>query len=97
MKIFIICSKAFYGNIPAIKEALDQAGHEITLPNCYDNPDTEARYREMGLKEHAKWKSSMLKHSQNVIEENDAVLVLNFEKNGQEIHKCQRRLYAHGV
>lgn len=84
MKIFLICSKAFYGNIPPIKEVLEQAGHEITLPNAYDDPGTEARYREIGDKEHAEWKASMLKHSLQVIEENDAVLVLNFEKNGQE-------------
>jgi hypothetical protein len=84
MKIFIICSKAFYGNVPPIKEALDLAGHETTLPNCYDDPDSEARYRKMGLKEHAEWKANMLKHSQGVIEQSDAVLVLNFEKNGQK-------------
>jgi len=84
MKIFIICSKAFYGNITAIKEALDRAGHETSLPNCYDEPDTEAKYRDLGAKEHAEWKATMLRHSQDVIEQNDAVLVLNFEKNGQE-------------
>lgn len=84
MKIFIICSKAFYGNIPTIKDVLDRAGHEISLPNCYDDPDTETRYIEMGTEKHAKWKATMLKHSQEVISQNDAVLVLNFEKNGQE-------------
>ena len=84
MKLFIICSKAFYDRIPLIKDALDQAGHDVTLPNCYDDPGTEARYREMGDKEHAEWKAEMLRHSQEVIEQTDAVLVLNFEKNGQE-------------
>jgi hypothetical protein len=84
MKIFIICSKAFYDKIPAIKKALDEAGHETKLPNCYDDPGTEARYKELGIKEHAEWKASMLRHSQQVIDENDAVIVLNFEKNGQE-------------
>lgn len=84
MKIFLICSKAFYGNVPPIKEALESAGHKVTLPNAYDDPNTEARYRELGEKEHAKWKASMLKHSEIVIKGVDAVLVLNFEKNGQE-------------
>lgn len=83
MKLFIICSKAFYGEIPPIKNVLERAGHEITLPNCYDDPGTEARYREMGDKEHAEWKASMLNHSETVINGVDAVLVLNFEKNGQ--------------
>jgi len=63
---------------------LDAAGHEITLPNSYDDPTAEARYKEMGEKEHATWKAGMLRHSQEVIEGTDAVLVLNFEKNGQQ-------------
>jgi hypothetical protein len=82
MKIFIICSKAFYDRIPPIKAALEAAGHTISLPNCFDDPGTEARFRAKGEKEHSRWKGSMLKHSTNVIYENDAVLVLNFEKNG---------------
>ena len=84
MKIFLICSKVFYDRIPPIQAELEKAGHVITLPNCYDDPGTEARYREMGDQAHAKWKASMLRHSQDVIHSNDAVLVLNFEKNGQE-------------
>lgn len=84
MKIFLICSKAFYGKIPPIKEALERMGHEITLPNAYDDPGTEARYREMGQKEHSEWKASMLRHSEHVIKGVDSVLVLNFEKGGQE-------------
>ena len=84
MKIFIICSKAFYGNIPPIKSVLEDAGHIVALSNCYDDPGTEARYLEMGESEHARWKAGMLRHSQDVISENDAVLVLNFDKNGQQ-------------
>lgn len=84
MKIFLICSKAFYDKVPAIKNELEKAGHTISLPNCFDDPTTEARYKEMGNKEHAEWKASMLRHSQDVIEANDAVLVLNFDKNGQQ-------------
>jgi len=38
MKIFIICSKVFYEKIPEIKKKLEDAGHEITLPNCFDDP-----------------------------------------------------------
>lgn len=84
MKVFLICSKVFYNKIPPIKESLEQMGHEITLPNAYDDAGTEARYREIGKKEHAEWKASMLKHSELVIKSIDAVLVLNFEKNGHE-------------
>ena len=66
-----------------IKQILEGAGHTISLPNCFDNPETEAKYREIGKKEHAEWKAEMIKHSEDVINQNDAVLVLNFDKNGQ--------------
>ncbi len=82
MKIFLICSKKFYDRIPEIKDKLEATGHIISLPNCYDDPSTEDRYRKISSKEHADWKAVMLKHSQDVIANNDAVLVLNFEKNG---------------
>ncbi len=84
MKIFLICSKVFYGKIPPIQEALGKAGHVITLPNAYDDPGTEARYKTIGDKQHAEWKASMLRHSESVITTIDAVLVLNFEKNSQQ-------------
>jgi hypothetical protein len=84
MKLFLICSKAFYSTIPPIKAALEKAGHTITLPNAYDDPETEARYRAMSSEAHATWKASMIRHSEEVINAVDAVLVLNFEKNGQQ-------------
>lgn len=84
MKIFIICSKQFYNKVPAIKAQIEKAGHVVTMPNCFDDPDTESRYRVLGHKEHSGWKSTMLKHSMDKIREIDAVLVLNFTKNGME-------------
>lgn len=82
LRVFIISSKAFYDRIPPIKEYLEKKGHRIFLPNCYDCPETEAKYR--GTKEHAAWKSSMIEHSEEVISSVDSVLVLNYAKNGVE-------------
>jgi hypothetical protein len=82
MNILIICSKRFYDKIPEIKKFLEEKKHKVELPNCFDDPATEARYRNLGQKEHAKWKSEMFKHSTDIIEKCDAVLVLNFEKEG---------------
>ncbi|MEA2112465.1 MAG: hypothetical protein U9P50_00635 [Patescibacteria group bacterium] len=82
MKIFIISSKNFYEKIPEIKEQLEKNGNIISLPNCFDAPETEAKYRDLGKKEHSKWKSEMICHSVDVIKDNNAVLVLNLEKNG---------------
>lgn len=84
MKIFLICSKRFYDRIPEIEARLKQDGHILTMPNCYDDPTTEERYKNLGPEEHAKWKAQMIEHSENVIKQNDAVLVLNFEKEGMK-------------
>lgn len=82
MKILIICSKAFYDKIPSIKEKLENKGYTIILPNCYDCPEMEDKYRN--TREHADWKSKMFRYSQKVISNVDSVLVLNYEKNGIE-------------
>ncbi len=80
MKIFLICSKTFYNRLDYYKSELENLGNTVYLPNCWDCPETEAKYR--GTSEHAEWKASMIKHSEEVIKGVDAVLVLNFEKNG---------------
>jgi len=82
MKILIICSKNFYSKIPSIKSRLEILGHDVSLPNCYDAPFTESQYR--GTKEHSAWKAKMLNQSIEKIKNIDAVLVLNFEKDGQK-------------
>lgn len=84
MNIFIICSKSFYGTISEMKEELELMGHVVTLPNSYANPSAENSFRELGKEAHATWKAEMIRHSEEVISKNDAVLVLNFEKNGVE-------------
>ena len=79
MKIFLICSKRFYPDLPPVRKALERAGHTVTLPNSYDAPETESRLR--GTPEHAAWKAKMIRRSEAVIGESDAVLVVNNEKD----------------
>jgi hypothetical protein len=81
MKIFVICSKKFYDKIPPIVVELEKKGHILSMPNCFDDPATEERYRALGTEAHSKWKSEMITHSLDVIGDNDAVLVLNFDKD----------------
>ena len=81
MKILIICSKRFYGNIPNIKNQLEKNKIEVFLPNCYDDPKTEEKMWKLGEKEHQKFKAKMYKQSEDLIKSMDAVLVLNFDKN----------------
>lgn len=80
MKLFVICSKRFYGRIPMIKEVLEEKGHEVVLPNCYDKPNTEEEIRLLGHEEHAMFKKKMFSRSEKITKNIDGVLVLNFDK-----------------
>jgi hypothetical protein len=75
-------TEAFYDKLDYFKNNLESMGHEIYLPNCHDCPETEAKYR--GTDKHSEWKASMIKRSEEVISKMDAVLVLNYDKNGQK-------------
>ncbi|MEK6842753.1 MAG: hypothetical protein AABX84_02960 [Nanoarchaeota archaeon] len=83
MKIYICCSKYFYHKIPEIKEKLERLGHEITLPNSFENPFLEEEIKKLNKEKHIEWKSKMLKEQNQKIETNDGIAVLNFEKNNQ--------------
>lgn len=84
MNIFIICSKHFYHLISPIKEELEKLGHKITPPNSFDDPFKEERLKEQSLEEHVNWKASMMRLHEPKVKANDAVLVLNYEKKGQQ-------------
>lgn len=84
MKIFICASKFNYKHIPAIKEKLENAEHIITLPNCYEDPFKEVRTKAESSKKHIELKKKLLKEQVKKIEENDAVLVVNFDKENQK-------------
>ena len=55
--------------------------HELTFPNTYPNVDTEDKIRLVSEAERAKWKATMFEKSLKSIENNEAVLVLNFDKD----------------
>jgi len=84
MKIFICCSKFLYDKIPPIKDKLEELGHVVTVPNSYEEPLKEEEMKKISQKEHSKWKGNMIRLQAKKVEANDAVLILNFEKNGQK-------------
>ena len=84
MKILIISSKAFYKDIETIKKELEKNGHIVELPNSYYEPDAESKSWNLGKEEHAKFKARMFKMSEERIATMDAVLTLNFDKNGKK-------------
>lgn len=83
MKIFICCSKHFYHKIQPIKEQLEKAGHQITPPNSYDAPFKEEEMKQQSQEAHINWKANMIRLHEPTIRAHDAILALNFEKNGQ--------------
>ena len=84
MKILLICSKMFYGEIAPIKEKLESMGHIVELPNTYYEPDAERKSWKLGEGAHSEFKSRMFRMSADRIATMDAVLTLNFDKNGKK-------------
>ena len=84
MKIFIICSKAFYDKIKPIKEYLESKGWEVFVPHTYLNPSKESETWQGGEESHSEFKARMFRLSEERIKSMDAVLVLNYEKHGIE-------------
>jgi hypothetical protein len=84
MNIFICASKHCYGSIPEIKNQLEGVGHTVTLPNSFDDPMQEEDIKSMAPEKHQAWKANMLGLQSEKVAANDAILVMNMEKNGQE-------------
>jgi predicted adenylyl cyclase CyaB len=84
MKIMIISSKHHYYKIPEIKQELEKLGHIIMLPNSFDEPFKEEDMKKLSPEEHSNWKKQMMLLHEPKIKQNDAVLVLNLEKNNQQ-------------
>jgi nucleoside 2-deoxyribosyltransferase len=67
--------------IPSIQGKLESLGHELSFPNTYPDVGAEDRIRLVSEEERGKWKATMFEKSLKSIERNDAVLVLNFNKD----------------
>lgn len=84
MKIFICSSKHLYNKVDEVRKELEKQGHEITLPNSYEEPLKEESMKTIGKEEHDSWKEEMLKLQIQKVEKNDAILVLNYKKGETE-------------
>lgn len=80
MKILIICSTSFYDKIKPIKEYLEDKGHVLKMPNCYDAPVTNEDNKKMSKEEYIAFFKRMYDESRAAIGSVDAVLVLNYTK-----------------
>ena len=82
MKIYIICSKAFYKEVAPIKEKLEKKGYIVELPFEHNTPELEEQAWKSGREQHAEFKARMFRESAEMIDTVDAVLTLNFNKKG---------------
>jgi len=83
MRIFITASKSAYDRVKEIKSQLEKAGHYVTPPNGYNQPDQESATQKLTPEEYSDWKASMIREDGRIIAAHDAILVLNFDKHGQ--------------
>ena len=81
MKIYVVASKHRYDTVPEVTKQLEARAHIVTPPNGFGDPDAESSQRP---ENYVEWKQEMLRMDRRIVSENDAVLVLNHEKNGQK-------------
>ncbi len=86
MKIAICGSIKFAEEMKAVKEQLEQLGHEALLPHSAEVGDLKpywAELRAKDLKEFTKVKGERIKGHFGKIVSCDAILVLNYDKEGK--------------
>jgi len=81
MKVFISTSAVFYDKVGPVISILESHGHEVIPPNGYEERLDEGEIRDGG--NHQQWKERMLRQDIELVKSCDAILVLNYEKNGQ--------------
>ena len=81
MKVFISTSAVFYNKVAPVIFALESFGHTVIPPNGYESELDENEIRDGN--NHQEWKANMLRQDIELVEACDAILVLNYEKNGQ--------------
>lgn len=65
-----------------VKVKLEHAGHEVTPPNGFGDPGQEEVVRKYTPEEYGEWKTGMIREDGMIVAKHDAVLALNFDKNG---------------
>ncbi|MBX4197850.1 hypothetical protein KW782_00780 [Candidatus Parcubacteria bacterium] len=83
MKIFVCTSRHLYDKAKPVIQALEQAGHTITLPNNFDDFGRENRMKAEQASDYPAWKASMFRKQAEKVANNDVILVMNFEKEGK--------------
>jgi hypothetical protein len=83
MKIMIIGSMKFVHQMHEIKKELEKLGHEATIPFGSDPHLTDGNFVD-SLEENLKYciDNDVMKKNFEIVANNDAVLVVNYKRNG---------------
>jgi hypothetical protein len=81
--VFVCASRQFYDEVTRVRAELERRGHLVTLPNNFDDPGREARMKDTDDDEFAAWKAEMLQLQAQKVADNDAVLIVNLDKDGR--------------
>jgi hypothetical protein len=69
--------------VAQLSQELQTLGHTVTLPNNFDDPTREDRVKADGEDSYTEWKAEMLRRQAEKVAANDAVLVVNVDKDTQ--------------
>jgi len=85
-KIFIVCSKSSYKYVSNVCNRLKQLGYEVILPNFFDSPEINEKIKNEASKEEfvSFYQNSFVISHRKVLE-SDMLLVLNFDKEKDDI------------
>lgn len=83
MKIAICGSMKFHKEMIETKKRLEDAGHSVVIPSgAYDFEKNEAYMKTDEEKINVKIEHDLIREHFKFIQDSDAILVLNYEKNG---------------
>ena len=83
MKVFIVGSKNTFGRVPDVIKELESLGHTALPPAGFDTPNREMEAKQESTDAFLAFKTRMFREQIEQIGKTDAILVMNFEKNGQ--------------
>ncbi|MDP3986753.1 MAG: hypothetical protein Q8P81_00835 [Nanoarchaeota archaeon] len=77
MRLFLTASKHAYDLLPPIISGLEDFGHVVTLPNCFDDVGMEERMARMGEVEHREFKERMFLQAIRKIRDVEGIVTAN--------------------
>jgi hypothetical protein len=84
MKIFMVGSKYGMDKFAPVQKKLEEMGHIITLPSGFADPFKELEVKKLEKDTYIKFKQQKFHEQNERVAANDAVLVMNFDKNDQK-------------